>query len=182
LSLLRLRDPKPEFGVDRHPAGDVELEICANAHAVRITIGDLYEDVSLLAESLRHLAEDVERDILDGWEDTPDESDAYISVDHGRYHVSLEEVRVGDYPTRDVAEIELARAMVAAGTFPNAWFINERLIHLDINDDIRRWHNEGGDQMIPLPEVQYQPGDRLRHAEMDWPHIVVAGPTRLHAS
>jgi len=151
----------------------VERRGRAGGVSVRITVGNLYEDVSLLAESVRHLAEDVEEDILDGWHETPDEFDAYISFDRGRYHVSLEATRVGDYPSREVAEMELARAMVAAGVFPNAWLINDHGNHLDINDDIRRWHDEGGDQMAPIPGVQYQPGDRVWTTDMDWPYIVV---------
>jgi len=173
MTRLYLHDAKPEFGVQRNPDGDVELRVRAGGVSVRITVGNLYEDVSLLAESLRHLAEDVEEDILDGWQDTPDEFDAYISFDRGRYHVSLEATRVGDYPSREVAEIELARAMVAAGVFPNAWLVNDHGNHLDINDDIRRWHDEGGDQMAPIPGVQYQPGDRVWTTDMDWPYIVV---------
>ena len=76
-------------------------------------------------------------------------------------------------PSREVAEIELARAMVAAGVFPNAWLVNDHGNHLDINDDIRRWHDPGGDQMAPIPGVQYQPGDRVWTTDMDWPQIVV---------
>jgi len=173
MTRLYLHDTKPEFGVHRNPDGDVELRVRAGGVSVRITVGNLYEDVSLLAESLRHLAEDVEEDILDGWQDTPDEFDAYITFDRGRYHVSLEATRVGDYPSREVAEMELARAMVAAGVFPNAWLINDHGNHLDINDDIRRWHDAGGDQMAPIPGVQYQPGDRVWTTDMDWPYIVV---------
>jgi hypothetical protein len=173
MTRLYLHDTKPEFGVQRNPDGDVELRVRAGGVSVRITVGNLYEDVSLLAESLRHLAEDVEEDILDGWQDTPDEFDAYITFDRGRYHVSLEATRVGDYASREVAEIELARAMVAAGVFPNAWLINDHGNHLDINDDIRCWHDEGGDQMAPIPGVQYQPGDRVWTTDMDWPYIVV---------
>jgi hypothetical protein len=110
---------------------------------------------------------------FDEWEDIPDEFDAYITVDRGRYHVSLEGTRVGDYPSQDVAEIELASAMVTGGVFPNAWFINDHGNWLDINAHIRRWHNDAGDAMAAIEGVQYQPGDRVRTTDMDWPHIVV---------
>jgi hypothetical protein len=163
VSLLHLHETKPEFSVER-VAGDVELQIRASGIRVHITVGGLYEDVSLLAESLRHLVQDIEEDILDGWEDTPDEFDGSISVERGRYHASLDGTRVGDYPTRDVAEIELARSMVAGGVFPNAWFITDHGNYVDIND--------GGDQTAPLADVQYHPGDRVRHAESDRPQIV----------
>jgi hypothetical protein len=151
----------------------VRLHVRAGDVDVRITIGDLYDDVSLLAASLHHLADDVDADILDSWHDTPDEFDAYISFDRGRYHVSLEGVRIGDYPSRDVAEIELARAMVDGGVFPNTWFITDHGDTEPIDDDIRRWHDEGGDQMAPLPGVQYRPGDRVWYADVDWPYRVV---------
>ena len=87
--------------------------------------------------------------------------------------MSLEGSRVGDYPSRDVAEIELARAMVTAGVFPNAWYVDERGYHVDINAEIRRWHNTGGDGMAPLDGVQYQPGDRVWFVETDWPYVGV---------
>jgi hypothetical protein len=174
MTRLHLDDTKPEFGVERNPDdGDVVLEVRADGITIRVNVGGMYDDVSLLAESLRHLAEDVVEDILDGWEDVPDEFDAYITFDRGRYHVSLEGTRVGDYPSRNVAEIELARAMVTGGAFPNAWYVNDHGNHLDINADIRRWHDAGGDGMAPLGGVQYQPGDRVWYVEMDWPYIVV---------
>jgi hypothetical protein len=170
---LDLHDAQPEFTVGRRPDGDVQLQVRADGVDVRITIGDLYHDVSLLAASLHHLADDVDTDILDSWHDNPDEFDAYISFDRGRYHVSLEGVRIGDYPSRDVAEIELARAMVDGGVFPNTWFITDHGNTEPIDDDIRRWHDEGGDQMAPLRGVQYQPGDRVWYADVDWPYRVV---------
>ncbi len=173
MTRLYLDDTTPGFGVQRNPDGDVVLEVDADGLTIAVNVGGRYDDVSLLAESLRHLAEDVTENILDGWQDTPDEYDAYITVDRGRYHVSLEGTRVGDYPNRDVAEIELARAMVTGGVFPNAWYITDHGNHVDINDAIRRWHNAHGDGMAPLDTVQYQPGDRVRYVEIDWPCIVV---------
>ncbi|HLL66442.1 MAG TPA: hypothetical protein VK453_11935 [Micromonosporaceae bacterium] len=173
MARLYVRDTEPEFGVDRNADGEVELHLRVAGLSVRISVGNLHEDVSLLAESLADLAADVRADILDGWQDTPDEDDGSITVDRGRYHVSLDGTRVGEYPSRDVAEIELARAMAAGGVFPNAWFVTDHGNHVDINDEIRRWHDTGGDQMAPLTGVQYQPGDRVRYAHIDWPCIVV---------
>ncbi len=103
----------------------------------------------------------------------PGEDDAYITFDRGRYHVSMEGTRVGDYPSQDVAELELARAMVTGGVFPPAWLINDHGNYLDINEHIRRWHDEGGDGMATIEGVQYQPGDRVWYVEMDWPYLVV---------
>jgi len=152
----------------------------------RINVGGIYDSAALLAQSLHHLAKDVDDDVLDGWQDMPDEYDAYISFDGGRYYASLEASRVGDYPSQEVAEIELARAMVAAGAFPNAWFVNERGNYHDIGEDIRRWHNEAGDGMAAIEGIQYQPGDRVRYVGIDWSCVVIAdwgtvGGVEIHA-
>ena len=183
---VTLYDTEPEFGVDRDETGAVTLTIRAEHTTIRLRVGTVYDSASLLAQSLHHLAEDLDDDILDGWEDFPDEGDAYISFDRGRYHVSLDGTRVGDYPSQDVAELELARAMVAAGVIPNAWLVNDHGNTLPINDHICRWHTPGGDAMAPLDGVQYQPGDRVRHTPDDWPHLVVAdwGPAgvEIHAA
>jgi hypothetical protein len=179
-------DPQPEFCVERDADGDVQVHVRAGVDHFRVTVGRGYEDVSLLAQSLRHLAEDVEDDILDGWQDTPDDFDAYISFDRGRYHVSLDSSRVGDYPSRDVAEIELARAMAAGGIFPNAWFITDHGNHIAIDADVRRWHDEGGTQMAAIPGVQYQPGDQVRYTDDGWPYRVIGdwgtAGVEIHAS
>jgi len=170
---LTLHDDEPEFSVERQDNGDVELMVRADRTTVRISIGRIYDSAATLAESLRHLSEDVSTDIVDGWEDYPDDNDAYISFDRARYHVSLEGTRVGDYLSRDVAEIELARAMVASGVFPNAWYLTDHGNHIDINDSIRGYHDEGGDGVAPLVGVQFEPGDRVWYAGMDWPHLVI---------
>jgi hypothetical protein len=122
---VTLYDDEPEFAIARDDTGDVQLSIHAERTTIQITVGRIYDSASLLAQSLHHLAEDLDNDILDGWEDIPDEHDAYISVDRGRYHVSLEGTHVGDYPSQDVAELELARAMVTGGVFPPAWLVND---------------------------------------------------------
>jgi hypothetical protein len=170
---VTLYDDEPQFAVARDGDGDVTLTIRAERTTIHLSVGRLHDSASLLAQSLHHLAEDVDSDILDGWEELPDEYDAYISVDRGRYHVSVEGTHVGDYPSQDVAEIELARAMVTGGVFPPAWFINDHGNYHDINEHIRRWHDDGGDAMAPIEGVQYQPGDRVWYVEMDWPYIVI---------
>ena len=170
---IRLHDNEPGFRVERDERGDVTLSIRADGTTVRISIGRIYASAALLGQSLRHLADDVTDTILDRWEETPDEDDAYISFDRGRYYVSLEGTRVGDYPSQEVAEIELARAMVKHGVFPPAWLVNDRGIVLDINEHIRRWHDAAGDGMAPIEGVQYQPGDAVRYGDTDWPYRVV---------
>ena len=171
---ITVYDDEPEFVVDRDPQGEVTLTIHADGSTIRVNVGRLHASVSLLAQSLHHLADDVDADILDGWYEVPEEGDAYISFDHGRYHVSLEGVPVGDYPSQDVAELELARAMVTGGVFPPAWFINDHGNYDDINENIRRWHDDAGDAMAPLAGVQYQPGDRVAYTGIDWPCVVIS--------
>lgn len=170
---VTLYDTEPEFGVDRDEAGEVTLTIHAEHTTIRLRVGGGYDSASLLAQSLHHLAEDVDEEILDEWQDVPDEGDAYITFDRGRYHVSLDGTRIGDYPSQDVAELELAQAMLATGVFPNAWYVNDRGNTHPIDDHVRRWHNPAGDAMAAIDGVQSRPGDRVRYAPVDWPHIVV---------
>jgi hypothetical protein len=182
---VTLYDSEPEFGVDRDEAGDVTLTIRADHTTIRLSVGRVYDSASLLAQSLHHLADDVDEEILDGWQDVPDEGDAYITMQRGRYWVSLDGTRVGDYPSQDVAELELARAMVDGGVFPNAWLVSDHGNTLSVNDNVCRWHDQAGDAMVPLDGVQYQPGDRVRYTPVDWPYIVVGdwGPAgvEIHA-
>jgi hypothetical protein len=147
---VTLYDTEPEFGVQRDEDGDVTLTIRAEGTTIRIGVGRIYDSASLLAQSLHHLAEDLDEDILDGWADVPDDGDAYITAERGRYWVSLDGTRVGDYPSQDVAELELARAMVAGAVFPNAWFVTDHGNTVDITDSVRRWHNQAGDAMAPI--------------------------------
>jgi hypothetical protein len=147
---ITLYDTEPEFVITRDEGGDVQLIIRPEGTTIRVSVGRVYDRASLLAQSLHHLAEDLDEEILDQWEDTPDEFDAYITVERGRYHVSLDGTRVGDYPSQDLAELELARAMVPGGVFPNAWLVTDHGNTLDINDNVRRWHNQAGDAMAPV--------------------------------
>ncbi len=163
---LDLYDEAPEFGVQRHDSGDVELTIRAEGTRIRITLGRLYDNASLLAESLRHLAEDVAENVADRWEDRPDEYDGYISFGRGRHHVSLEGKPVGDYPSRDVAEIELARAMVAGGVFPNAWFITDHGNYAAIDEDTLGLHAQAVREDRILDEVAATDGDVRRICDL----------------
>jgi hypothetical protein len=71
MARLWLDDTRPEFGFERTEGGDVELDIRAGGVTVHIDVGRRYDDVSLLAVSLGHLAEDVTEQILDRWDDVP---------------------------------------------------------------------------------------------------------------
>src|SRR5436190_6341487 len=87
---LTLYDVDPAFSVERHESGEVELLIRAGDTAVRINVGREYDRVSALADNLAEVGAEVERDILDGWQDVPDEGDGYVSFHRGRYHVRLD--------------------------------------------------------------------------------------------
>lgn len=77
----------------------------------------------------------------------PVEWDAIVSEDRGRYTVSMEGVNVGTYDDRDDAYVALARAMVDAGCFPDAFYVNDRGNYHRIDMEIRELHDAGGDQM-----------------------------------
>ncbi len=74
MARLWLNDTQPEFGFERTAGGDVSLEVRADGVTVRVNVGRGYDDVSLLAVSLGHLAEDVTEQILDRWDDIPTET------------------------------------------------------------------------------------------------------------
>lgn len=73
--------------------------------------------------------------------------DAVISEDRGGFVVSMEGTRVGSYDDRDDAYVALARAMVDAGCFPDAFYVNDRGNYHRIDMEIRELHDAGGDQM-----------------------------------
>jgi hypothetical protein len=74
--------------------------------------------------------------------------DAVISWDRG-YNVSVEGVHVGTFDERDDAVIALAREMVRSGCFPDAFETNERGWYTRIDDEVREYHDAGGDKMRP---------------------------------
>ncbi|MEJ3745528.1 hypothetical protein WEI85_19830 [Actinomycetes bacterium KLBMP 9797] len=133
---LTLRDPQPVFAVERRDDGAVVLSIEAAGSTVHLVVGRAYADASLLAQSLRHLAEDLSGDILDGWADVPDDHDGFIGFEHGHYHAKLAGSALGIYATRQEAEADLAAAMARLGLFPNAWYLGGYGGPVDITDTI----------------------------------------------
>jgi hypothetical protein len=78
----------------------------------------------------------------------PDEHDATICEISGLYLVTLDGASVGTvFCDRVAAEFALAEAMVAAGTFPNAWLINDRGNYFGINEVMRAYHDAYDDKM-----------------------------------
>jgi hypothetical protein len=53
--------------------------------------------------------------------DHPDESDAFITADRGKYHTSLDGKHLGAHDTYSEAEHHLHHAMDDAGYYPNVW-------------------------------------------------------------
>lgn len=71
-----------------------------------------------------------------------------VIVENGRgYAVTMEGVRIGEYADQDAAYLALARAMVDAGCFPDAFYVNDRGNWHRIDEDIRELHDAGGDKM-----------------------------------
>lgn len=172
-------DEAPEFDVTREDeSGDVILTITTGAHdQARFNIGRFYDSAEGLRNALQDVVDDMDANILAGWEDTPDpESDAWISEGRGRYgngyFIQLEGVAVGDkergYVSRDIATFELAEAMAKAGCFPNAWYENERGNVDNIGEDVRKYHDEGGTAMIPLEGVEYDEGQDVTYDNDDY--------------
>jgi hypothetical protein len=113
--------------------------------------------------------------------DGPAESDGFVSLGTGAggvlsYHVMLEGVCCGNYPTNDIAVYELAKAMSASGSFPAAWMEGEHGPGVrSIDGEVRQYHDEGGTGLLPLPGVRFEPGDLVVIAGEDWNPWVVIG-------
>lgn len=128
---------------------------------VRIQCGRFNEDAYNLKRELEEAAAYVQLEIIEGWEDRPDDSDAYVFCDRGYYYARLERDYVGPFPTREIATYELAALMSKQGYYPNAWYEGERGGYDDIGDEVRAFHDEGGDGLKSLIGVQYEPGDEV---------------------
>jgi hypothetical protein len=142
------------------------------------------EQHGTLADQLRFLldsagAKKTERAIQDAVDalSQPHESDNYVTLDRGRYYVSLggangispdSQPRNG-YPDPQVAIYELAKLMAERGEFRAAWMEGEHgPSSRSIDDEVRAFHDTGGDQLLPLDGVQYEPGDEVRSNDGTW--------------
>lgn len=108
-------------------------------------------------------------------EDVPrPDDDGFVSLDRDGYHVSLAASHRGVYPTREIAVYELARNMASMGHFPPAWIEGEHGPAAEsIDDEVRAFHDENGDQVKPLPGVRFEPGDLVTVDNDDWKSWVV---------
>lgn len=84
----------------------------------------------------------------------PCEWDGIVSEDRGRYYVSCEGSRdKREYLSLELATRGLAQAMVDAGCFSDAFYVGERGGYWRIDDEVRAFHDTGGDQMLPEPRI-----------------------------
>lgn len=156
--------------------------------------GRFYDEISELHTMFETLATDA-GSIIERWQDVPDQdSDAFVyEGERGGYTVYLEGAQWDGtvlarvhhnsttFPTRDIAEYELAAAMSSSGCFPNTWFMNERGIIADIGKSIRKYHDDGGTDLLPLDGVEYETGAdvvvriRIQTAAFTWEDAEVSG-------
>lgn len=139
-------------------AGTLTLEIVTDDGKVTINLGRFYDDLATTVGELKRCADKGEKMLAD-WEDRPDEYDAFVTEDRAAYYLKLEGTTSRNprrgYPSRDIAEYELAAWMAESGVFPNAWFMNERGNVENISERIRKFHDAGGDKLLPLEGVEY---------------------------
>lgn len=138
-------------------SGMVTMTITANGDVITINAGRFQEDASALADELEKAAQEV-RSIAGDWEDRPDDEDGWVLADRDGYFAKLSNEQAGPFPSQDIATYELARMMADSGYFPNAWRQDERGNYDAIHDAVRAFHDEGGDKLLPLPDVRYADG------------------------
>lgn len=151
---------------------------CEDGTSIDIYVGRYHEDGETIRDLLRDAATAFTKAELDDWQDVPDFDDDGFICDADRepgYYVSLSGHYWTDgvllphsrtavnhearpFPTRDIAAYELACAMSAEGYFPNAWYQNDRGYTDDIGEEVRKWHDEGGDKPITLEGATFEAG------------------------
>lgn len=170
----------PSFTIEKNADGDVVLTITDDTDPgseITINTGSGYSGAEELADSLDTLNDDM-KNIMANWEDTPDDEDGYISFYNGAYYARLSGSYIGDdargFPSRDIAEYELAKAMATAGYFPNCWLEGERGGY-DLLD-LSRFNDDEGN-IKPLEGVQHETGSLVSVPERlsDWTTWVVDG-------
>jgi hypothetical protein len=159
-------------------AGEVTLVITTDEGKIRIHCGTEEEDADRVYDALNKGAAQA-RAVSREWEYRPHEYDAYVSIDHSmrlrgtRYRIMLEGVTppgtpADGYPDKAVAIYELAAAMAMAGSFPAAWLEGADWAPQSIDDEVRKFHDAGGDKLLPLAGVQYEPGTEVRSDDGTW--------------
>lgn len=161
----------------------LELRIeCEDGTTFRIAAGQYCDDAESLESMLRNAAATFKAEVITDWEDVPDFDDDGVVFendcrDGGGYCVKLsghfwsdgvlvphnQERNVRPFPTLDIAYYELACAMSAEGYFPNLWYQNERGNWHNIYPEMRKYHDEGGTDVVPLAGVTFAEGADVMH-------------------
>lgn len=164
----------PPDGIDRiivnreEIEGEISLTIDTEDVAIKINLGRTNEQAHQLLALLDN-ATKAAQEMVDDWEDKPDDYDGYVSMNDGSYYVQLGLKDHGTYPTKKIAIIELAQAMIDTGHFPNSWYQYDAYT-VPLDDEVRACHDEAGDQMRPLGGI-YE-----RNDEIEVNHTYQTGP------
>jgi hypothetical protein len=153
---------------------EIVLTLKADDGVVEVSAGRSHDDAVVL-EGLLADAHRQAKTLMDEWVETPDEYDGFIYLDRSGWGAQLEGVNVpggqgfrpGELPCREAALYALAKAMADQGSFPAAWY-QERGISVEIDSEIRAFHDKGGSKMLdPLPGQQYHEDDEIQVADGD---------------
>lgn len=112
-------------------------------------------------------------------DDGPTPFDGYVSLGTSPgggtgWHVRLSARLRGSFPAERIAYYELARAMAETGEFPAAWMEGEHGPSVrSIDAEVRAFHDEGGDGLLPLPGTRFASGDLVIDIEGGWPYEVI---------
>lgn len=164
-----------EFFVKRADSerGEIIIQLEVGSDTVTFEAGEFVSDADALVGALRSLTEDAEQ-IQKDWEDRPNnETDGFVAEQRGGYSASLEGTVAGyDFPSRDIATYELAKLMADSGTFPDAWYQNERGNTDNIGEEVRKYSDAGRGKLLPLEGVKYAEGDTVLIGTYDYPYVV----------
>jgi hypothetical protein len=139
--------------------GEVTLVLMGEeGDRISISVGHHDEDAANLRLELAGALAKLDRWLAD-WYVHPDEYDAYVGDLGPDYSVRLEGVILDrTFPSKEIATYELARMMAERGCFPAAWFEGYQGGHEPLDDEVRAFHDEGGDKLLELWGRQYEDG------------------------
>jgi hypothetical protein len=165
--------------------GQIEITLTTEEGKVTITAGRTEDDALQLADTLGAGFNEA-KELVEGWEERPDDHDGFIFTERHGWGAQLEGVRVKvpgaetrGLPCREAALYALAQAMAEKGSFPAAWY-QERGIDVSVDSEIRAYHDDGGDQMRRPAAGQYHPDDEIQvdyDGDGDWSYAVVVFDT-----
>ncbi|MEV6527156.1 hypothetical protein AB0M43_35020 [Longispora sp. NPDC051575] len=154
---VTVRADRPDFFAFRSDEGRLQIRLDADGTTITLVMTTLRDDAARVAEDLRELAGSVDA-LIENWEPSPDPYDAFVAPALNGYELRLNCELVGVYPTREIAEYELDRAMHRDGYIPDAWLLDERGGHTLLPAADTRPPD-------PLPGAEYAVGDLVRCAD-----------------